>query len=68
MLTKHERETIDKLNSEISESYQNYIRYLSPKGFKSGGNDYKKMHILWGECNTCNINLHNYLDVITEKS
>lgn len=68
MLTKHEREIIDKLNSEILESYQNYITYLSPKGFKSGGNDYKKMSSLWKECNTCILNLRNYLDAITEKN
>lgn len=67
MLTKHERETIDKLNSEISEAYQNYITYLSPKGFKSGGNDHQTMLKMRDDCLMSMINRRKYLDAITEK-
>ena len=68
MLTKHERETIDKLNSEISGAYQNYISYLSPTGFAPGGNNYQTMLKMRDDCLMSIINRRNYLDTITEKN
>ena len=68
MLTKHERETIDKLNSDITGSYKNYISYLSPTGFAPGGNNNQTILKMRDDCLMRIINRRNYLDTITEKN
>lgn len=67
MLTKQERQTIDKLKKELSEAYQSYISYVTPKGWASGGSDYKTMLKLRDACLEAHTNLNNYLDTIMEK-
>lgn len=67
MLTKNERQTIDKLKKELSETYQSYIGYVTPKGWASGGSDHKTMLKLRDAYLEAHTNLNNYLDAITEK-
>ena len=68
MLTIHEREKFDKLNSEISGSYQNYISYLSPSGLAPGVKNYQTMLKMRDDSLMSIINRRYYLDTITEKN
>lgn len=67
MLTKNEFNTIQKLRKEVNDATSAYLSYLSPKGFSSGGTDYKKRLQLQQACIDANLNLDNYLKTITEK-
>lgn len=67
MLTKHERETLNKLLGEYNKAEANLFNYVNPVGHGLTVLDRRKKQDLTLIVNQAHDNLVNYLNAITEK-